>query len=59
MDETGFGKKGTRSAGVARHCTGTTGKIDDCRIGVFCASATDAGRALQGSCTAVNVLAAW
>jgi SRSO17 transposase len=46
VDETGFIKKGTRSAGVARQYTGTTGKIDNCQIGVFCAYATDAGRAL-------------
>jgi len=46
VDETGFIKKGTRSAGVARQYTGTTGKIDNCQIGVFCAYATDTGRAL-------------
>jgi SRSO17 transposase len=46
VDETGFIKKGTRSAGVARQYTGTTGKIDNCQIGVFCAYATAAGRAL-------------
>jgi SRSO17 transposase len=46
VDETGFIKKGTRSAGVGRQYTGTTGKIDNCQIGVFCAYATDAGRAL-------------
>jgi SRSO17 transposase len=46
VDETGFVKKGTRSAGVARQYTGTTGKIDNCQVGVFCAYATSAGRAL-------------
>ncbi len=46
VDETGFIKKGARSAGVARQYTGTTGKIDNCQIGVFCGYATDAGRAL-------------
>src|SRR3954453_6201672 len=46
VDETGFVKKGTRSAGVARQYTGTTGKIDNCQIGVFLAYATDTGRAL-------------
>jgi SRSO17 transposase len=46
VDETGFIKKGTRSAGVARQYTGTTGKIDNCQIGVFLAYATGAGRAL-------------
>src|SRR5947209_12520269 len=43
VDETGFIKKGTRSAGVARQYTG---KIDNCQIGVFLAYATDTGRAL-------------
>src|SRR3954464_11147488 len=46
LDETGFVKKGTRSAGVARQYTGTTGKIDNCQIGVFLGYATPAGRAL-------------
>ena len=46
VDETGFIKKGVRSAGVARQYTGTTGKIDNCQIGVFLAYATPAGRAL-------------
>jgi SRSO17 transposase len=45
VDETGFIKKGTRSAGVARQYTGTTGKIDNCQIGVSLAYATPAGRA--------------
>src|SRR3954451_6158348 len=45
-DATGFIKKGARSAGVGRQYTGTTGKIDNCQIGVFCAYATPAGRAL-------------
>jgi SRSO17 transposase len=46
VDETGFIKKGVRSAGVGRQYTGTTGKIDNCQIGVFLAYATPAGRAL-------------
>src|SRR3954469_4066084 len=46
VDETGLIKKGSRSAGVARQYTGTTGKIDNCQIGVFLAYATDTGRAL-------------
>src|SRR4051794_31622165 len=46
VDETGFVKKGSRSAGVARQYTGTTGKIDNCQIGGFLAYATPAGRAL-------------
>jgi SRSO17 transposase len=35
-----------RSAGVARQYTGTTGKIDNCQIGVFLAYASTRGRAL-------------
>src|SRR5687768_2834387 len=46
VDETGLIKKGVRSAGVARQYTGTTGKIDNCHIGVFLGYATDTGRAL-------------
>src|SRR5829696_7551544 len=46
VDETGFVKKGARSAGVARQYTGTSGKIDNCQIGVLLAYATPAGRAL-------------
>lgn len=46
VDETGFTKKGTRSAGVARQYTGTTGKIDNCQLGVFVAYASSRGRAL-------------
>jgi SRSO17 transposase len=46
VDETGFIKKGVRSAGVQRQYTGTTGKIDNCQLGVFLAYASPAGRAL-------------
>jgi SRSO17 transposase len=46
VDDTGFIKKGTTSAGVARQYTGTSGKIDNCQIGVFAAYATTRGRAL-------------
>jgi SRSO17 transposase len=46
VDETGFIKKGTRSAGVQRQSTGTTGKIDNCQLGVFLAHASPRGRAL-------------
>ena len=46
VDETGFIKKGRRSAGVQRQYTGTSGKIDNCQLGVFCAYASDAGHAL-------------
>jgi SRSO17 transposase len=46
VDDTGFVKKGVRSAGVARQSTGTTGKVDNCQIGVFLAYASKHGRAL-------------
>ena len=46
IDDTGFVKKGTTSAGVGRQYTGTSGKIDNCQIGVFAAYATERGRAL-------------
>ncbi|WSL72074.1 IS701 family transposase [Streptomyces sp. NBC_01723] len=46
IDDTGFIKKGTASAGVGRQYTGTSGKIDNCQIGVFAAYATRSGRTL-------------
>ena len=45
-DETGFLKKGRRSAGVQRQYSGTAGRIENCQIGVFLAYAAPAGRAL-------------
>ena len=45
-DETGFIKKGKASAGVQRQYTGTSGKIDNCQIGVFLAYHTPRGRVL-------------
>jgi SRSO17 transposase len=45
-DDTGFVKKGRRSAGVQRQYTGTSGKIDNCQLGVFLAYATHRGHAL-------------
>jgi SRSO17 transposase len=46
VDETGFLKKGTRSAGVQRQYSGTAGRVENCQLGVFCAYATGKGRAL-------------
>ena len=43
VDETGFVKKGTKSAGVAKQYTGTLGKIENCQVGVFLAYAGPAG----------------
>jgi SRSO17 transposase len=45
VDETGFLKKGTKSAGVRRQYSGTAGRIENCQIGVFLAYATPGGRA--------------
>ncbi len=44
VDETGFLKKGSRSAGVARQYSGTAGRIENCQIGVFLGYASSAGR---------------
>ena len=46
VDETGFVKKGTHSAGVARQYTGTAGRIENAQVGVFLAYASPAGVAL-------------
>jgi SRSO17 transposase len=45
VDETGFLKKGTKSAGVQRQYSGTAGRIENCQIGVFLAYATRRGHA--------------
>jgi len=44
VDETGFLKKGTKSAGVARQYTGTAGRIENCQVGVFLTYASTRGR---------------
>ena len=46
LDETGFVKKGVKSAGVQRQYSGTAGRIENCQIGVFLAYASVHGRAL-------------
>ncbi len=46
IDDTGFLKKGTTSAGVQRQYSGTAGRTENCQIGVFAAYASTAGRAL-------------
>lgn len=45
-DETGFLKKGTKSAGVQRQYSGTAGRIENCQLGVFLTYASSKGRAL-------------
>jgi len=46
LDETGFLKKGNKSAGVQRQYSGTAGRIENCQIGVFLGYASRHGRAL-------------
>lgn len=46
IDDTGFLKKGTVSAGVQRQYSGTAGRTENCQIGVFAAYASPKGRAL-------------
>jgi SRSO17 transposase len=46
IDETGFLKKGTKSAGVQRQYSGTAGRIENCQVGVFLAYASRRGHAL-------------
>jgi SRSO17 transposase len=45
-DETGFLKKGRRSAGVQRQYSGTAGRTENCQIGTFLAYASPHGHAL-------------
>jgi SRSO17 transposase len=46
VDETGFLKKGRKSAGVARQYSGTAGRRENQQVGVFVAYASEAGCAL-------------
>lgn len=45
VDETGFLKKGNKSAGVQRQYSGTAGRIENCQLGVFLAYASSRGHA--------------
>jgi SRSO17 transposase len=45
IDETGFVKKGTKSAGVARQYSGTAGRRENQQIGVFLRYASERGAA--------------
>ena len=45
VDETGFIKKGKRSAGVARQYSGTAGRRENCQMGVFLLYASRSGAA--------------
>jgi SRSO17 transposase len=46
VDETGFVKKGGRSAGVARQCSGAAGRVENSQVGVFLAYGSSKGHAL-------------
>jgi SRSO17 transposase len=46
VDETGFLKKGRKSAGVQRQYSGTAGRIENCQPGVFLAYRSARGQAL-------------
>jgi SRSO17 transposase len=46
LDDTGFVKKGVRSAGVQRQYSGTAGRVENCQIGAFLAYASKRGHAL-------------
>jgi SRSO17 transposase len=46
IDETGFLKKGGKSAGVQRQYSGTAGRIENCQIGVFLSYASPRGHTL-------------
>lgn len=46
FDETGFIKKGDKSAGVQRQYSGTAGRRENCQIGVFAAYVTDRAHVL-------------
>jgi SRSO17 transposase len=45
-DETGFLKKGIKSAGVQRQYSGTAGRIENCQLGVFLTYVSPLGLAL-------------
>ncbi|ABW12325.1 FOG: Transposase-like protein [Parafrankia sp. EAN1pec] len=46
VDDTGFLKKGTRSAGVQRQYSGTAGRTENCQVGTFLAYRSRFGQAL-------------
>lgn len=46
LDDTGFPKKGDKSAGVGRQYSGTLGKTDNCQVGVFMSYASVHGHTL-------------
>src|SRR6266566_7421522 len=46
IDESGFPKRGTKSAGVGLQYCGTTGQVENCQVGVFLGYVTARGHTL-------------
>ena len=46
IDESGFPKRGNKSAGVALQYCGTSGQVENCQVGVFLAYVTPRGHSL-------------
>jgi SRSO17 transposase len=46
IDESGFPKRGTKSAGVGLQYCGTSGQVENCQVGVFLAYVTACGHSL-------------
>ncbi len=46
IDESGFAKRGTKSAGVGLQYCGTSGQVENCQVGVFLAYVTARGHSL-------------
>ena len=46
LDESGFPKRGKKSAGVKKQHCGVTGRVENCQVGVFLTYVTTRGHAL-------------
>lgn len=46
IDETSFPKRGKKSAGVKKQYCGTTGRVENCQVGVFLSYVSEKGHAL-------------
>ena len=46
LDESGFPKRGTHSAGVAPQYCGATGRVENCQVGVFLSYVSERGHGL-------------
>lgn len=45
-DESSFRKRGKKSAGVKKQYCGTTGRVEDCQVGVFLSYMSEKGHTL-------------